>query len=146
MTPAEVSRVKRHQRYLEDAEYRERVKTYARRYYEEHREQIKEYMRKWHESHKPTKEEVAKICAIQREKYKHRLMTDPMYARAEKRKRMLRSQKYAERCRLRYATDPEYRAKKQQYSREYQRKNRERMKNGERSTETGEQSVEKAQS
>lgn len=74
---------------------------------------------------------MTEICATQREKRKHRLMTDPAYAHAEKRKRMLRAQKYAERCRLRYATDPEYRAKKQQYSREYQRKRRERTKNGE---------------
>ena len=131
MTAKEVAHIKSRQRYTEDAEYRARVKESARQYYVEHREQAMETMRKWRENHKPTQEEVSAINAVQKEKYKQRLLTDPEFARSEKRKRMLRAQRYAEQCRIRYATDPEYRARKQQYSREYQRKLRERIKYGE---------------
>jgi flagellum-specific peptidoglycan hydrolase FlgJ len=118
-------------RYATDPEYRERRKAYARKYYRENREKIKEYMRKYTQENKPSQEVSEALKQAHKEHHEHRMATDKVYAKQYRRNQMLRS----ERERNRYATDPEYRARKIRNAKEsYERRKKERL-NDDRSTE-----------
>jgi TRAP-type mannitol/chloroaromatic compound transport system substrate-binding protein len=118
-------------RYATDAEYRERCKAYARKYYRENREKIKEYMRKYTQENKPSQDVSEALTQVYKEYHEHRMATDKVYAKQYRRNQMFRS----ERERNRYATDPEYRARKIRNAKEsYERRKKERL-NDDRSTE-----------
>lgn len=118
-------------RYATDPEYRERRKEYARNYYREHREKIKEYMRKYTQENKPSQDVSEALKQAYKEYHEQRMATDKVYAKQYRRNQMLRS----ERERNRYATDPEYRARKIRNAKEsYERRKKERL-NDDRGTE-----------